>query len=76
MLRELQALHDDPKMLQYAPWGLLPKMGAGRVDKEGQGIRHGRVGWYPDIKSRSDKTVSKATWSIVDYIADQLPRPV
>ena len=38
MLRELQALHDDPKMLQYAPWGLLPKMGAGRVDKEGQGM--------------------------------------
>jgi hypothetical protein len=36
MLRELQALYDDPKMLQYAPWGLLPKMGAGRVDAKGQ----------------------------------------
>lgn len=43
MLRELQALYNDPKMLQYAPGGLLPKMGAGRVDPKGQGIRHGRV---------------------------------
>jgi hypothetical protein len=39
MLRELQTLYDDPKMLQYAPGGLLPKMGAGRVDKEGQGMK-------------------------------------
>jgi hypothetical protein len=43
MLRELQTLYNDPKMLQYAPRSLLPKMGAGRVDKEGQGIRHGRA---------------------------------
>ena len=39
MLRELQKLYNDPKMLQYAPRSLLPKMDAGRVDKEGQGMK-------------------------------------
>jgi hypothetical protein len=40
MLRELQTLYDDPKMLQYAPRSLLPKMGAGRVDPKGQGMKN------------------------------------
>ena len=81
MLRELQALHDDPKMLQYAPRSLLPKMDAGRVDKEGQGMNQNKTWpWLLVMRAARAVVLSRVSkdrcHTNPDERIDQLPRPV